>query len=181
MITSAALLLRERGVAGTTVAGVLEHSGSPRGSVGFHFPGGRSELLRDALGWVAALVGDQLRAGVEAGAEPLELFGGICEHYRRQLETTDYAAGCPVWAVAQESYADPDLGPVVAEVVDDWVQQLARALVAVGHDEDRARDVAMLCVASLEGAITMCRLTRSTRPIDLTLDAMAPHLSTATA
>ena len=40
MVVSAALMLRERGVAGTTVSGVLEASGAPRGSVGFHFPGG---------------------------------------------------------------------------------------------------------------------------------------------
>ncbi len=181
MVTSAALLLRERGVAGTTVAGVLEHSRSPRGSVGFHFPGGRTELLTDALRWVGALVSDQLRTGVDAGVSPEELFRDICNHYRTQLEATDHAAACPVWAVAQEAYADPDLGPVVAGVVDDWVQQLARALVAAGRDDAHARDVAVLCVATLEGAITMSRLTRSTRPIELAHDAMVPHLARASA
>lgn len=181
MVTSAALLLRERGVAGTTVARVLEHSQGPRGSVGFHFPGGRTELLTDALQWVGGMVGEQLRAGADAGLDPATLVSGICDHYRTQLESSDYAAACPVWAVAHEAYDDPDLGPVVTEVVDDWVTHLSRALVADGHASGHARDVATLCVATIEGAITMSRLTRTTRPIDLALAALLPQFHPSSA
>ena len=56
MVTSAALLLREHGVAGTSIARVLEHSRGPRGSVQFHFPGGKAQLLTEALDWAGGLV-----------------------------------------------------------------------------------------------------------------------------
>ena len=49
MLDSTALLLRERGVGGVTVDAVLAHSGAPRGSVYHHFPGGRNQLLLEAL------------------------------------------------------------------------------------------------------------------------------------
>lgn len=176
MVTSAALLLRERGVAGTTVAGVLERSRGPRGSVGFHFPGGRAQLLTEALQRVGALVGDELRAGVEAGVAPDVLFAGICDRYRTQLEESDYTAACPVWAVVQEAHDDPDLGPVVTEVVDGWTGLLATALVGAGHDAESATDNAFLAIATLEGAITLARLRRSTRPIELARDAMTARL-----
>ncbi|MBZ5740463.1 TetR/AcrR family transcriptional regulator [Nocardioides mangrovi] len=177
MIASAALLLREHGVAGTTVARVLDHCRGPRGSVGFHFPGGRSQLLTEALGWVGALVSGQLRQGVDVGVAPDVLFRGICEHYRTQLEESGYTAACPVWAVAQEAYDDPDLGPVVAQVLDDWITLLARALGDAGHDNASATDTATLCIATLEGAITMARIRRTTRPITLAYEAMAPRLA----
>jgi TetR/AcrR family transcriptional regulator, lmrAB and yxaGH operons repressor len=180
MVTSAAQLMRERGVAGTTVARVLEHSQAPRGSVGFHFPGGRTQLLTDALSWAGGLVGDELRAGVEAGVDPASLVRGVCDHYRTQLETSHYTAGCPVWSVAQEAYDEPDLGPVVTEIISDWVAHLARALVASGHTEVHAQDVATLCVAAIEGAITMARLTHTTRPIDLAYEALRPQLAHTT-
>jgi AcrR family transcriptional regulator len=56
MINSAALLLREHGVAGTSIARVLEHSQGPRGSVQFHFPGGKAQLLTEALVWAGGLI-----------------------------------------------------------------------------------------------------------------------------
>lgn len=177
MVTTAALLLRERGVAGTTVAGVLERSGGPRGSVGFHFPGGRTELLADAVRWVGALVDERLGDGIDAGADPSTLYRGICEHYRSQLESTDYTAACPVWAVVQESYADPELGPVVSDIVDTWIEKLTRSLIDHGHGAPQAEDLAVMSIATLEGAITLARLRRTSRPITLAYASMEPHLS----
>jgi len=176
MVTSAALLLREHGVAGTSVAKVLEHSHGPRGSVGFHFPGGRAELLVGALELAGSLVTSTLRQTAEHGAGPAEVFTGICEHYKHQLTSSDFAAGCPVGAAAQEAYRDPALGPVVATIVDDWQAALTDVLINVGHQPAEAADLAMLCICSLEGAITMSRVKRSTDPLDSVLDHILPLL-----
>lgn len=179
MVTSAALMLRERGIAGTSIAGVLEHSHGPRGSVGHHFPGGRTELLADALRWVGGRVSSRLRRGVEAGVTPADLYKEICDYYRRELASTGFAAGCPIGAAAQEAFADTDLGPVVAEIIDEWVGLLAQALMTAGHKPTDAADTALLCISAMEGAITMSRVTKSSRPIDLTLATILPLLADA--
>ena len=61
MITSTALLIREKGARATSIDDVLAHSGAPRGSVYHHFPGGRDQLLREATdfagGYIAARIG----------------------------------------------------------------------------------------------------------------------------
>ena len=49
MLISAAEVMRERGAAGVTIDEVLARSGAPRGSVYYHFPGGRNQLLTEAL------------------------------------------------------------------------------------------------------------------------------------
>ena len=49
MLISAAEVLRERGAAGVTIDEVLARSGAPRGSVYYHFPGGRNQILTEAL------------------------------------------------------------------------------------------------------------------------------------
>src|SRR5271168_1162343 len=49
MVEGAVRLLATRGVEGTSFAEVLEATGSPRGSVYYHFPGGKPELLHAAL------------------------------------------------------------------------------------------------------------------------------------
>jgi AcrR family transcriptional regulator len=167
MVTSAALLLREHGVAGTSIARVLEHSQAPRGSVQFHFPGGKAQLLTEALGRAGGLVTGVLAQAQARGATPAEVLTAICEHYQRQLLETDFHAGCPVGAVAQEAFGDPELGPTVAAIVDDWATALAAILVTAGRDRVEALDLALLCISALEGAITLARLRRSTRPIEL--------------
>ena len=176
MVTSAALLLREHGVAGTSIAKVLEHSQGPRGSVGFHFPGGRSELLSDALRWAGDFVTATLRHAAEQGTSPGTVFAGICEHYTLQLANTDFAAGCPIGAAAQEAHRDSTLGPVVSGIVEEWHQALADVLTTSGHQPSEASDLAMLCISALEGAITMSRVYRSADPIDIVRARIVPLL-----
>jgi AcrR family transcriptional regulator len=177
MVASAAVLLSEQGVAGTSVAKVLEHSNGPRGSVGFHFPGGRAELLTDALTTVGDTVTEILRAGVESNTEPAKVFIGICRHYRKRLAATDCTAGCPIGAAMQEAHHDDDLGPVVAAIVADWHAGLSELLANAGHSRADARKLSMLAISSLEGAIMLARVTTSLAPIDGVIEHIAPLLS----
>jgi len=91
MINSAALLLREHGVAGTSIARVLEHSQGPRGSVQFHFPGGKAQLLTEALVWAGGLISNVLSQAQARGDTPADVVNAICEHYKRQLADSDRA------------------------------------------------------------------------------------------
>ena len=44
MITAARRLFREHGYMGTALSDVIAESAAPRGSMYFHFPGGKEEL-----------------------------------------------------------------------------------------------------------------------------------------
>src|SRR5690625_31578 len=176
MVASAGSMLREHGVAGTSFAKVLEHSGGPRGSIGFHFPGGKAELVTDALRWASGRVTDALARAREDGTPPVEVFAGICAFYAAELTKTDFRAGCPVGAVAQEAYDDEALGAVVGEIVETWVDGLARLLAEHGRTREAAEELATTCVASLEGAILLARVRRSRQPIDAVLAAVGPLL-----
>ena len=176
MINSAALLLREHGVAGTSIARVLEHSKGPRGSVQFHFPGGKAQLLTEALVWAGGLISKVLSQAQTRGDTPAHVVHAICEHYKRQLADSDFRAGCPVGAVAQEAFADPRLGTSVAGVVDDWATRLTAVLANAGHDDTDASDLAILCISSIEGAITLARVQRSTTPLEIVQERLIPLL-----
>jgi TetR/AcrR family transcriptional repressor of lmrAB and yxaGH operons len=176
MITSAALLLREHGFAGTSIPKVLAHSNGPRGSVGHHFPGGRTELITEAVTWAGQLVTDALAKARAKGSTPAQVFTLICDFYKKQLTATDYAAGCPIGATAQEAYDDPVIGPVIRDIIDSWTGALADSLTDAGRPRREARDLALLCVCSLEGAIMVARVQRSTRPIDVVRARLLPML-----
>lgn len=166
MVTSAALLLREHGVAGTSFAKVLEHSGAPRGSVTHHFPDGKRQLVAEAVRFAGDAASAAMRRAIERGDDPAQVFAMVCGFYRRALVDSAFAASCPVGAVAQEAYDDPALREAADTVFDEWRSIFVDALVAAGRRRKVANELAELCIAGLEGALMLARVQRDPAPID---------------
>src|SRR4051794_22501429 len=125
MVKSAAALLREDGVAGTGFRDVVAHSATPRGSIAHHFPGGKRQLVSEAVHWAGGLSSNAIRTKASPPPEIVKLVFGL---YRRALFDTEFAAGCPIGAVAQEAYDDPALREAVKQVFDDWRTVLRESL-----------------------------------------------------
>lgn len=169
MVVSAALLIRERGARATAISDVLEHSGAPRGSAYHYFPGGRTQLLCEAVDFAGEYV-----AAVIAGADDgLQLIDTLIDQYRRQLLDTDFRAGCPIVAVSVEAGEQQDaerMAPVVeraAAAFDRWNDLIAARLIADGVPRERASELAVLATTALEGAIVLARVRRDLMPLDV--------------
>ncbi len=166
MVASAAVLIRERGAHPTAIADVLEHSGAPRGSAYHYFPGGRNQLLCEAVDYAADYVADRMAKA----ASSTDLLDGMVRFYRRNLIDTDFRAGCPVLAVAVEA-GEPDAGsPMIdraAEAFDSWNGVIAARLTADGIPSERAAELAVLMTAAIEGGIVLARAARDITPLDI--------------
>ena len=77
MVVSAALLIRERGAHATAISDVLEHSGAPRGSAYHYFPGGRTQLLGEAIEYAGDYVAGKI-SGRRASSTLLDELGRRC-------------------------------------------------------------------------------------------------------
>jgi len=176
MVAGAADLLSRRGVHATSLRTVVQHTGTPRGSLGHHFPGGKQQLLEEAVRHATESVAGPLQTLLdERGAVVgLQAFIGW---WRRVLEKSGFEAGCPVLAVAVEPVAiDEDAGPdsgageqlrtLAHQAFERWESILASALRREGVSAARARRLGALCVASIEGTVAMCRAARSAQPLD---------------
>jgi AcrR family transcriptional regulator len=169
MVVSAALLIRERGAHATAISDVLEHSGAPRGSAYHYFPGGRTQLLCEAVDYA----GEHVAAIISEAPGSLELLDTLLDKYRRQLLESDFRAGCPIVAVSVEAGEESDrerMAPVVeraAAVFDRWSDLIAERFIADGMPPDRAGELAMLATAALEGAIVLARVRRDLTPLDV--------------
>ena len=168
MVISAALLIRERGAHPTAIADVLEHSGAPRGSAYHYFPGGRTQLLCEAVDFA----GEFMAARLGVAASTLEALDALFDDYRKQLQRSDFRAGCPVVAVAVEAGdpAKPDQAqPVIeraAAAFARWRSVIEQRLIADGVPVHRAGALAMLILSSFEGAIVIARASRDLEPLD---------------
>jgi TetR/AcrR family transcriptional repressor of lmrAB and yxaGH operons len=163
MVDGAVRLLATRGVEGTSFAEVLEATGSPRGSVYHHFPGGKPELLHAALD----LASERGLAVMEATrGQPAEV---VIERFlalwRGLLDWSRLSAGCAVVAVTVAAN-DDDLLDHAGTIFRTWTDLLTELCVAGGTDADSARQLAVTVIAATEGAVAMCRAERSKEPFE---------------
>lgn len=167
MVVSAALLIRERGAHATAISDVLEHSGAPRGSAYHYFPGGRIQLLCEAVDFA----GEHVAAVITGADDSQQLLDTLIDKYRRQLLDSDFRAGCPIVAVSVEAGEQHDADRMVIEraaaVFDRWTDLIAARFIADGIAPQRARELAVLATASLEGAIVLARVRRDLMPLDV--------------
>ncbi|MBJ7003831.1 TetR/AcrR family transcriptional regulator [Streptomyces sp. CRPSP2-6A1] len=166
MVLSAAALLREYGAGGTSVDKVLAHSGAPRGSVYHHFPGGRAQLIDEAVAHAGDFVAGLIDAAARAD-DPVAAVDAFFALWREQLVGSDFRAGCPIVAVAVEANGEaPGPARSAAAVFGRWQQALAALFVRHGLTEERGRRLGAFVIAAAEGAVVMCRAERSTAPLD---------------
>lgn len=179
MVAGAVDLLRRRGVTATSLREVVRHTGTPRGSIAHHFPGGKAQLLEEAVGYARRHVSRPLREVLESRGTiaGIRLLG---RQWRTTLEATRFEAGCPVMAIAIEQgdegargeQQDRRLPGMAREAFDDWAGLLTEALGREGVAKARARSLAVLIVASFEGAIGMSRAAGSCEPLERVLDEL---------
>jgi AcrR family transcriptional regulator len=165
MIDSAVRLQGRYGVAGTAFADVLADSGAPRGSVYHHFPGGRAELAGLATARGAAGTAARIET-LLAGGDVTAAVDGLIGHWADLLAARDFHDGCAVAAGA----LDPDPGSAArtaaAEGFRRWQDTLATAL-ETHVSAERARRLAVTCLAAIEGAIIFARAQGSPQPLHL--------------
>jgi TetR/AcrR family transcriptional regulator, lmrAB and yxaGH operons repressor len=164
MLVSAAEVMRERGAAGVTIDEVLARSGAPRGSVYYHFPDGRNQILAEALRYS----GDSITAMIDDAADrgARFLLQEFVDFWVRLLSDGKFTAGCPVVAAAIGSDDDdPRLSAEAGVILGRWCAALTRAFANDGFDEADAASLAVTAIAALEGAIVLSRSTRSAEPL----------------
>lgn len=165
MIESAAVLFRERGVQGTSFADVLAHSGAPRGSIYHHFRGGKSQLAEETTRWAGEFILASTVAALAEG-DPVAAVETFRRWWADVLERSDYAAGCVIVAATLEGEREPAVRAAAAEAFVRWEEAVAAALLGRGVPDARARSVATLLVAAIEGAVVLARAQRSLSPLD---------------
>jgi len=159
MVNGAISLLAEKGVQGTSFAVVTEATKTPRGSIYHHFPGGKNELIEEALTSIGTLVTSLIDA-VEVDS-PSKVVDVFVESWRALLLANNFAGNC---AVANASLGAGDEDSVKAsanEVFKNWQHALARAFERSGAKRKDAVDFAAVCLASVEGALILGRASGS--------------------
>ena len=166
MVQSAATLMRERGIHGVGLREVVAHSGGPRGSLGRYFPGGKTQLMSEAIDVALAGLYDELdRTLTEAQTFP-EAIGLILAPWRRVLVDHEFALGCPLAATVVDAAENDELRVHVSDLLARWQATVADVYIKFGASPAVADEHATVLLSALEGALILARAHRSTDPLD---------------
>jgi TetR/AcrR family transcriptional regulator, lmrAB and yxaGH operons repressor len=164
VIRTAASLFRAQGYHATGLNQVLTEGGLPKGSLYFHFPGGKEQLAVESLRLSGEELGNGIAAALDATPDPATALDRILALLGEHLVATDFREGCPVATVALDAAAQSEpIRAACAGVYDSWEEVVARHLRAAGADD--ADGLATVLVAAIEGGILLARTRRDVTPL----------------
>lgn len=176
MIDAATALFRKRGYEGVGVAELLAVSGAPRGSLYFHFPGGKAQIAVEAVRRASAAVVEGIRQRGEACATLDAYVETACRGWAATLEESDFEKGCLIAFVGLEAAsASPALKAAAAEAFASWEDELSHMAQEKGLGAPQARRFAVAFIAAVEGAIVHARTRRTAGAMHDAADAMRAY------
>ena len=181
IVRSAATLVRERGVHGVGLREIVAHADGPRGSLQRYFPGGKTQLITEALKLAGAEVLDETESRLLEAATLADAINAIFVPWRRVLVESNFTMGCPVAATVIDAGGDDRLRQEARALLDQWRDSVHAALVKFGAEESTAEDDASVLLAALEGALILSRANQSTEPLDTVQRFFTTSLTQASA
>lgn len=167
LVAGAADMISRRGLNATSIRELAKYSKTPLGSTYHYFPGGKHQLVSEAVQFVGDKVSESLQASLNAG--PIEGVKAFLTLWRDIVISSHYRAGCPVLSVAVEEPStdeEVELLGIAADIFRTWRTLLTDSLRAQGVSRAKAEPIATLVIASVEGSIALCRAERSVAPLE---------------
>ncbi|NBM15832.1 TetR family transcriptional regulator [Streptomyces sp. GC420] len=182
MVFSAAQLIRRDGVASTGMREVAAHARAPRGSLQHYFPGGKEQLVNEAVDWAGRYAGKRVARFLAALPEPTPsgLFAEMVRQWTDEYGSEGFAGGCPVAAATVDcAETTASTREATAAAFTTWNRSVAGALSDMGVPEERTEALATLMISALEGAILIARTERDVRALTTVSRELGPLLDAA--
>jgi TetR/AcrR family transcriptional regulator, transcriptional repressor for nem operon len=174
IVSAAARLIHERGVAGTTLDDVRT-AAEVSGSQLYHYFADKDELVQAVIDHQAAvIVGNQRQADLGT-VEGLRVWRDMII---AAAASGDGMGGCPLGSLAgQLAESDPQARDLIAAGFERWSDAIGdglRSLQAAGQlsTEIGPCDLAVTLLAALQGGLLLAQVQRNTRPLETAVDTL---------
>ncbi len=174
IVEEAAVLIHERGVAGTTLDDV-KAAAEVSGSQLYHYFPDKNDLVQAVIDYQAdATVSNQRHADL-GSVEGVQAWRDMVITAAERVQAK---GGCPLGSFGgQLAESDPEARSLIAAGFERWTTEISeglRSLQASGQlppslDPD---DLAVTLLATLQGGLLLAQVQRSTRPFETAVDTL---------
>jgi TetR/AcrR family transcriptional regulator, transcriptional repressor for nem operon len=174
IVEAAALLIHQRGVAGTTLDDVRA-AAQVSGSQLSHYFAGKDELVQAVIDHQAGIIACNQR---QADLGTLNGLHAWRDMVIAQANSTQARGGCPLGSLSgQLAESDPRARALIAAGFQQWSAAISgglRKLNATGQlpaDTD-PDDLALTLLAAVQGGLLLAQVQRDTRPLQTAVDTL---------
>ncbi len=166
LVRTASRLMQHGGYENTPVKQLVREAEATLGSLYHFFPGGKQELAVAAIRFGDEEFAELLRLGLDVHPDPAEAVEAVAVLLARELEASGWRDGCPVTATALETLGRlPEVQEACARAFANWRELVAAKLLASGHPEPQAHDLAATVLNTLGGAEVSAQVEQSRTPL----------------
>lgn len=163
ILESAIVLMKQSGLSGAGINQILAHSGAPKGSMYYHFPGGKLQIAAEALVLYGQRVAEAFETALSSKKKSGDKIRALFSLAAGRIEKGNFEQSCAAGAVALDLQTDvADLQPVVANVMNSWRTVVASHLPQ--RTRARRESFAGLVISAIEGAYIRSRAERTKSP-----------------
>src|ERR1700722_10888305 len=169
ILEQSAAVFNKHGYSGTSMSDLMAVTGLEKGGIYRHFES-KQELAAAAFDYAWETVNEPRRRGLDDCETSLEKLLLLVKNFVEQPPRT-LPGGCPLLNTAVESDdGNPVLRGRARAALDQWRDAIAD-IVRHGQQKGELRDdiepatVAVVVIASLEGAVMMSRLEKTREPL----------------
>ena len=172
-LAAAAKLFCRQGYHGTALRDILSASGAPRGSLYFHFPGGKEEIAQGAVALGAQAVRAFIGRAAEASRDSEAFVTNLARGMAANLAASEFREGCPIATTALEiATASEAIGKMARDAFATWEREIAQTLARFGVTASEADHLATAILSQLEGALLLARTYRNLEPMQRAEEAL---------
>ena len=162
---SAGALFEENGYFGTGTNDILKQSDVPKGSMYFHFPGGKEEVATHAIELMTDETSALLSEALAEASSPSDAVHMIIGYFCGRMTETGYRCGCPIATVGLElSGTQSPVLKACAAAYAHWTELLAVAL-SKHVKQEHADTLASRIFTIIQGSLLVSRITGNVAPM----------------
>jgi TetR/AcrR family transcriptional repressor of lmrAB and yxaGH operons len=159
-------LIEQQGYHGTGLNQIVKESGAPKGSLYYYFPGGKEELVAEAIALFGGSLLERIQGVLAETKDPAETISAIFTNFAKKLD----AMGCTrsgsfAAIVLETSNSSEKLRKACERLYDNCTHAYQEMFVSFGFPIDQANRLATWVTTSMEGAIVLCRAKQSSSPL----------------
>jgi TetR/AcrR family transcriptional repressor of lmrAB and yxaGH operons len=180
IVRAAATLFRQKGYAATGLNEILAASNAPKGSLYHYFPQGKAQIGEEVVRHSGRIVARTLGEIVAREPSPATLLRTYARMVGGWMAESGFRDGSPITTILLElAPREPGVTTAGREAFAAWSAVIEDGLTAAAVPPTRARSLAGLAIAALEGSLVRARVEQDSRPILETMDEVADLLDAA--
>jgi len=163
ILTTAAFLFQKNGYHATGLNEIIKESGTPKGSLYYHFPNGKEELVTATIKLIGDTIQHYIEEELSKNSKPVQSIEEFILDIAQKFNEKDQENCFSINLLALETVSiSESLRKTCIEVYDLWTDTYYQKLVDSGFSSEKARELSLILQLMIEGAITISLIRNDT-------------------